>query len=80
MLANIIILGGNSLVPGFDQRVKRELTMLADVDQKINIVNEWNPFSNAPESENRVPPDRQLDPLLGALKFAKIWQESAQIK
>ena len=31
--------GGNTLVKGFDHRIKRELTILSPVNTKINVVN-----------------------------------------
>ena len=68
ILSNIIIQGGNSLVPGFDQRIKRELITLNTFDANINIVNEWKPDEN-------VRPQRQVDPLQGAIKLVHTWQQ-----
>jgi len=30
LLQNVVILGGNTLTPGFDERIRHELTMLCD--------------------------------------------------
>ena len=67
ILSNVTILGGNSLVPGFDQRIKRELVMFNEAGANVNIVNEWKPGLTEK-------PDRQMDPWLGAMKLAHLWQ------
>ena len=61
ILSNIVILGGNSLVPGFDTRVKEELTRLNKIHTNINIL-------------NQLPNDRAVQPWKGAALYAKLWQ------
>ena len=51
----VLLAGGNTLVKGFDARVKRELQMVSPVDQKINVVNAF---------------DARLDAWRGGAEFA----------
>jgi len=39
MLGNVVILGGNSKVPGFDSRIEKELRMMTPSDLQIKIQN-----------------------------------------
>ena len=61
ILSNVVILGGNSKVPGFDSRVHKELRMMTPSNLEIKI------------SENMK--DRELQPWLGAKKLANLWQQ-----
>lgn len=60
MLGNVVILGGNSKVPGFDSRIEKELRMMTPSDLQINIQNNIQ--------------NRELQPWLGAKKLANLWQ------
>jgi actin-related protein 6 len=61
ILKNVVILGGNSNVPGFDQRIKKELRMMTPSDLQINIQSNIK--------------DRELQPWLGAKKLVNLWQQ-----
>jgi actin-related protein len=61
LLKNVVILGGNTLTPGFDQRIRHELTMLCKQGTPINIVNEFKTDQ------------RQVEPWLGAVNLARNW-------
>jgi len=39
MMENVVILGGNSMVAGFDRRIKSELVMLGNYQDQLNILN-----------------------------------------
>ena len=62
MLQNLIIIGGNSRIKGFDERILSEIGMLNQQDTPINVVNQ---YSSADQ--------RQISPWLGAAKFARTW-------
>ena len=68
ILKNVVVLGGNSLVPGFDARIKHELTMINRIGTNIKIVNEYNP-----DDMDKFA-GRPIQPWLGAAKLAKLWQ------
>ena len=57
LLSNIFIMGGNSLVPGFDERIRHELRMMTPSHMPVNIVNSYNPA-------------RQIKPWQGAAKLS----------
>jgi actin-related protein 5 len=63
MLQNLIIIGGNSRIKGFDERILSEIRMLNQQDIKINVVNQY------------APEERQISPWLGAAKFARTWND-----
>jgi actin-related protein 5 len=56
MLDFVLLAGGNTLVKGFDARVRRELQMVSPVGQQINVVNAL---------------DAQLDAWRGGALFAR---------
>jgi len=43
MLQNLIIIGGNSRIKGFDERILSEIRMLNQQDTPINVVNQYSP-------------------------------------
>lgn len=58
LLKNVFVLGGNTLVPGFDKRLYHELRMMTPANFPIKIVNELDS-------------DRLIRPWLGAAKLSK---------
>ena len=56
------------MVPGFDARIKHELTMINRIGTNIKIVNEYNP-----DDMDKFA-GRPIQPWLGAAKLAKLWQ------
>lgn len=79
MLENVVILGGNTQVPGFDSRVASELKALNNVDATIRILNEYQYKNLETPSDFQVLDDRAIHPWLGAAKQASLWQEKGQI-
>lgn len=79
ILKNVVILGGNSQVPGFDDRIRSELTMMANQGTQINIVNHFE-YRNL-ESDDKPPAvdNRLLQPWLGAAKLAQNWQKTGTL-
>lgn len=61
ILQNLIIIGGNSRIKGFDERILSEIRMHNHQDTTINVVNQY------------APDQRQISPWLGAAKFARTW-------
>ena len=58
MLKNVVLLGGNTSIPGFDERLLVELQMLNECNNQVIITNQTS----------TVP--RQIQPWMGSLKLA----------
>jgi actin-related protein len=41
-MQHVFLTGGNSLIPGFDTRVEKELRMMNSANMTINVVNALN--------------------------------------
>lgn len=64
---NIVILGGNTMIPGFEERIKSEIQMLIYEDTPLNIVKTYEDT------------DKMLQPWLGAAKLVNKWQKDGDM-
>jgi len=46
LLANVVVVGGNSLIPGFMERLESELRMLVPADYLLNLVRAEDPIKH----------------------------------
>ena len=75
MLKYVFITGGNTKIKGLSNRIHRELRMLTDVDDKINMIHRYStnylPQKMVSDKESlKYKDDSSLDAWRGAAKFA----------
>ncbi|KAI4730560.1 actin-related protein-like protein 6 [Aureobasidium sp. EXF-10728] len=60
MLANILLVGGNTLIPGFVQRVQTGVTMLAPEDMLVRVRRAEDPITSTWQGGCRMSNDKDL--------------------
>ena len=67
LMSKVVILGGNTLVPGFEARIRSELEMAINEGMRLNIVNTYQP-------------DKMVQPWLGAARLVNTWQQAGTME